>query len=337
VISRPTRRAFGVLIVCLGVSALVQADTFIKIATVAPDSSIWTRTLREMADGWKRGTAGRITTRVQTGTTTDEDTIVRHIRSGSVFQAGQISAIALAHVDEAFSLFGIPMFFRSQEELVFVLQKIGPDLERRLEAKGLKVVHWGYAGWVHIFSRKPILTPDDLKKVRLFTSAGDARMQTMYRQNGFNPTPGTSAQMLSSLMTGMIDAMPATPLAVQMFRWHEHAPYMMDLGFAPLIGATVIGVDTWRRIPEGDQKVILDEGKKAESRLATTVPSLEREAIGLMKASKGLIVNATTTSEWGRTADALSAAMRGQLVPENVYDAAIRERNAFRAGAVASK
>ena len=36
-------------------------------------------------------------------------------------------------------------------------------LEKRLEAKGFKLLAWGSAGWVQLFSKKPLKTLDDVK------------------------------------------------------------------------------------------------------------------------------------------------------------------------------
>jgi TRAP-type transport system periplasmic protein len=316
--------------VMLAVSVL-GADAPIKVGTMAPENSIWARTLREMGDGWSRRTSSRVTLRLFPGTAGSEDQMLRSLRISKTLQAAQLSAIALGRLDDAFNVFGLPMFFESYDEVDRVLDRLGPMLEKRLERQNLKVLSWGHAGWVHVFSRMPIRTVADLQRMKLFTSAGDDRMAGWYRDNGFAPVPVDASHMLASLTTGMIQAVPATPLSALMFRWFDHAPYMLDVGIAPLVGATVISLGAWNAIAPGDQQIVLEEARKAGARLRTEVPRLDAEAISSMKASK-LTVTAGNAAEWRAAADQFGSTMRTRLVPADVYDLARRERDALRAG-----
>jgi TRAP-type transport system periplasmic protein len=322
----------GILLAASG----VRADVVIKMATIAPENSIWTRSLREMGDAWKRRTNGRVTLRLFPGTTGSEEKMLRDLRISKTLGAAQLSAIEMGTLDDGFNVFSLPMFFESYEEVDGVLATIGPVLEHRVEARGLKVLSWGYAGWVHVFSRTPVRSPGDLKRLKLFTSTGDDRMATWYRDNGFSPVPVDASQMLASLTTGMIDAVPMTPLSAQLFMWYEHAPYMLDIGFAPLLGATVMRLDTWNQLSPDDQAVILDEARKAGARLRAEVPRLDTEAVARMRERK-LIVTAGDQTEWRRAATDLGPVMRDRLVPSDIYDLARKQRDAVRAQHSAGK
>ena len=107
---------------------------------------------------------------------------------------------------------------------------------------------------------------------------------------------------------------------------------MMDLGFAPLLGSTVMSLDCWNRLTPGDQEIVLDEARKAGERLREQVPRLDREAIEAMKKS-GLTVTVVDRAVWRRVAEELAEGMRKDgVVPGDVYDIAKRERDAVRAG-----
>jgi len=322
---------------CVALAATaVRADLTMKVGTIAPENSIWTRTLREMGDAWKQRTGGRVSLRLFPGTVGSEDQMLRSLRISRTLHAAQLSAISLGKLDDAFNVFGLPMFFESYEEVDGVMNTLGPLLHERLQKQNLKVLHWGYAGWVHVFSRTPVRTVDDLKKLRLFTSAGDDRLAGWYRDNGFNPVPGDSSQMLASLTTGMIDAIPATPLSALMFRWFDHAPSMLDVGIAPLLGATVVSLDAWNAIAPDDRRIVLEEAQKAGMRLRTEVPKLDQEAVAKMKAAR-LTVTPGNSADWRAAADHFGSTMRARLVPADVYDLARRERDAVRARRAASR
>ena len=51
--------------------------------------------------------------------------------------------------------------------------------------------------------------------------------------------------------------MPTTPLAAMLFQWYRQTPYMLDIGLAPVVGATVITKKAWNAIPEADRPKLL--------------------------------------------------------------------------------
>jgi TRAP-type transport system periplasmic protein len=330
-------RSLAAAVLAASVAAVTVVDaqrpTEVKIGTIAPDGSAYVNALREMGDAWRKRTGGRVTTTIfPGGDATEEKMLVDMKPAFRKLQGAQLSAITLGSVDSAFNVFGLPMFLESYEEADRVLEALGPELERRLEAKGYKALNFAYVGWVHVFSKKPVATVDDLRKLPLYTSTGDDRLAKWYNANGFRAVPLDATMMVSSLKTNMIQAVPAPPLLAQLLEYYSSAPHMMDLGFAPLMGATVMSLDTWRRISAADQAVLLEEARKSGARLRRDVPRLEREAIDAMK-KKGLKVIEADRPGWRQMADRLAEAMEAHdVVPKEIYDLARRERDAVRAG-----
>ena len=248
----------------LGQPAAAQT---IKLGTVVPDGSIWHQVLKQLASDWRRGTTGRVTLRVYAGTQGDEPTMIRKMRIGQL-HAASLTSIGLSAIDPVFNVFGIPMFFDSYEELDYVMDRLGPTLEDRLEAKGFMLLSWGNAGWVQVFSREPVSTVADLRQVKIFTSAGEDRMVQWYKRNGFRPVPLAVTDMLTSLQTGMIDAIPATPLAALAFQWYSHIPHMLEAGLGPLIGATVMTRRAWNQIAAEDRVTLLEAAGEGRGKAA---------------------------------------------------------------------
>ena len=91
-------------------------------------------------------------------------------------QSSLLTLPGLAEIDDAFNVFGLPFFFQSDEEAMHVRTKMTPLFEKRLEAKGLKLIAWGSGGWVQLFSKAPIKTLDEVKKAKIYTSEGDDKM-----------------------------------------------------------------------------------------------------------------------------------------------------------------
>jgi TRAP-type transport system periplasmic protein len=328
-------RSLGAALLAACVAAVTVVDaqrsTEVKIGTIAPDGSPYVNALREMGDAWTKRTGGRVIAKIYPGGDATEESMLVNMRPAfKKLQGAQLSAITLGNVDSAFNVFGLPMFFESYEEADRVLEALRPELERRLEAKGYKALNFAYVGWVHVFSKKPVATVDDLRALPLYTSTGDDRLAKWYTANGFRAVSLDPTTMVSSLQTDMIEAIPVPPLFAQLLDYYRSAPHMMDLGFAPLMGSTVMSLDTWKRIPAGDQAIVLEEARKSGARLRREIPGREREAIEAMK-KKGLKVTEVDRPGWRKMAEQLGESMRKDgVVPGEIYDIARRERDAVR-------
>lgn len=309
---------------------LVAQSSAIKLATVVPDGSVWDKSLKQMGVDWKTATGDRVALTVFSGGSQgDESTVLRKIRLNAL-QGASLTVVGLSAIDWSFNVFNIPFFFQSYDELNAVIEKLTPTLKQRVEQKGFVLVHWGHGGWLQVFSKQPVTTVADLKRMKLYTSAGDDTMTQWYKANGFQPRAMAMTDVLTGLTTGMIDALPTTPLASMSFQWYKQTPYMLDLGISPIVGATVISKRTWDRISPADRAKLSEISLKVEKQLQADVPKGDGLATIVMQ-NQGLKVTKGTGPEWQQMANALGATMRGKMVPPDIYDLALKERDAFRA------
>lgn len=320
------------LAAALAVTLSAQTTT-LKLATLAPDRSLWHQAIQQMGSDWRKATAGRVSMTVFAGTMGDEPTIVRKMRLNQL-QAASLTAVGLLAVDQAFNVFSIPLFYESYDELLHVMDKLTPAIKARVEAKGFVLVGWGNAGWVHVFSKKRIETLDDLRRAKIYMTAGDEVTRQWYLKNGFSPVALAPTDMLTSLQTGMIDAIPSTPLAALAFQWYQQTPFMLDLKLGPLAGATIATSRAWNAIGEADRALLLEHADKLDKRLRAEVPKQDDQSVAEME-KRGLTVVRVAGTPKGATflneAREYAQAMRGALVPEEIFDMAVRERDAFRA------
>ena len=327
---RLTVRLFTLVLgVLITASAPLAQNVTIKLATIVPDGSVWDKSLKQMGADWSKATEGRVTATVYSGGTQGDDpTVLRKIRLNAL-QAASLTSVGLASIDWSFNVFNVPFFFDNYDELNAVIEKLTPVLRQRAESKGFVLVHWGHAGWLQIFSKRPVQTVADLKGVKLFTSAGDDRMTQWYKANGFQPRAMAMTDILTGLSTGMIEAMPSTPLASLAYQWHKQTPYMLDIGLAPFMGATVVSKKTWDTISAADRAKLLEVSAGVEQQLRVDVPKGDALAVTLMGA-QGLKVTKATGAEWKQEAEVLSKTMRGQMVPPDIFDLAVKARDAYR-------
>ena len=304
-------------------------STTIKLASVVPEISIWANTLRQMSTDIAKETGGRVTLTVFAGGTQgDESTVLRKMRLDAL-QAAALTGVGLGSIDASFNVFDVPFFFASYDELNAVTEALTPTLAKRLEAKGYVLVNWGNGGWTQIFTKKPVNTVDELKKAKLWTSAGNDRMVQWFKSNGFEPRAMAMTDIMTGLTTGMVEAVPTTPIAALGYQWYKQTPNMLDIGLAPVVGATIVTKKAWNAIPAADRPKILASALAVQKRLEQDVPKTEAAAIAEMQ-RRGLVVSKASGPDWRKEVDGLAATMRGEMVPKDMFDLALKARDAYR-------
>ncbi len=336
-----TARTAGALLLALGVlliaPAAQAAPIVVKLATLAPEGSLWHLIAKDMAERWKQASDGQVVVRIfPGGIAGDEGDVVRKIRIGQL-QAAAVTAGAFQDIDSATMALMIPMLYDSDAELDYVRDRLAPELESRMAARGFVVLNWGDAGWVHFFAKRPVVRPDDLRARKLFVWAGDSVSLDLYRRAGMNAVPLAVTDVLPGLQAGLIDAFDTTPLAALAFQWFAKAPYMTDLPWAPLVGATVIGRGAWERIPPQLRPILLAAAREAGAARREEIRRLDREVVAEMQkyGLRVVPVPPEARGEWRASAEAVYPVIRGKLVPPEYFDAAVRLRDEYRGNQVA--
>ncbi len=311
----------------------MSAPMVVKMATLAPEGSSWFRVLQEMGEEWKKASGGSVTLRIYPGGVAgDEDAMIRKMRIGQI-QAAAITGIGLAYLETSFYALHIPMMYESDEEFDSVRDRYAPALERMMEEKGFVVLNWGDAGWVHFFSKDPVVTPSEAKALKLFQWSGDTNLLQLYKETGFHPVPLSTNDLLPGLQTGMVNGYSSTPLVSLAFQWFGLAPNMADLRYAPLTGATVIEKRTWEKIPPDLRPKLLDASRRAGLRLRAEIRRLNQEALGVM-VKNGLKINKVSPevrAQWRKMVEDAYPQVRGKIMPAEAFDTVKRYRDEYRA------
>jgi TRAP-type C4-dicarboxylate transport system substrate-binding protein len=337
---------FDVLHVKFAVSALIgvllaapaapAAEYTIKLTTLAPRDSSYHRALLRMGQAWRQASGGAVELIIYPGGIQGgESAMVERMRINQT-QAGLLTVVGLSKIEPAVAgLQNMPMMFRSLEEVVYVTKELRPMLEKRLLAKGFVVFFWTDAGWVRFFSKEPVIHPSDLKPMKLFTWAGDSEQVDIMKSLGFNPVPLETADILPGLQTGLISAVPMPPSYALANQIYMEAHNMLELNWAPLVGALVITKRAWDKIPAPIQEQIFKAAVPAGNEIKVSARKEADEAVQTMQSKWGLIVHKTTPeieAEWRALAESVYPKIRGQLVPADIFDEVRRILQEYRSG-----
>ena len=306
-------------------------ETKLRLATLAPkDSSVY-RVLQEMGEAWKKGIDGsgaeglKLTIHADASMGGEGD-VVKKMRVGQL-QCALLTVAGLSDIDPSVTaLQNLPLMFRSLDEAALVRQELEPVIRERFRAQGFELLFLGDLGWVHFFSVKPIVHPDDLKKVKLFTWTGDVKQVDLMKSLGLNPVPLEPTDILVGLQTGLVDAVPMVPFFAQIAQLHDKAKYMLDLDWAPLVGGGVMTKKAWDELSDAQKKLVLASARKAGEDIVARNRVEAKQSIEAMT-KKGLVVTEPTpevVDEWRRFVEPVYPKLRGNLVPADLFDRVVK-------------
>jgi TRAP-type C4-dicarboxylate transport system substrate-binding protein len=332
----PTYLRFLCLLPLLGALTLQAAERAVRVnlGTLAPRGSSFHQALQAMGEQWRQAPGGGVRLVIYPdGTQGGEADMVRLMRLGSL-HAGLLSAVGLAEIEPGVGgLQNIPMGFRTLAEFEYVNEKLRPMLEKRLAEKGFVVLFWGDAGWVRYFSTKPMLVPDDLKKNKVFVWAGNPDQVDIMKKAGYKPVPLETADIVSGLTTGLITAVTVPPIIALVGGFEKRAPHMIDLNWAPLVGACVIKKNLWDKLPGPTREAMLKAAAEAGKQIRASNRKESEEAVEKMK-KNGLTVHTVSPeveAKWRAAAEEVYPQIRGRIVPADIFDEAIRLLKEYRA------
>jgi TRAP-type C4-dicarboxylate transport system substrate-binding protein len=305
----------------------------VRLGTLAPRGSSYYKHLQALGQQWRTAPGGGVALTIYPdGTMGSEADMVRRMRLGQL-QAGMLTAVGLGEIEPSVAgLQTLPLMFRNLEEVDYIGDKLQPLLEKRLEDKGYVALFWSDTGWVRFFSKQPVITPDDLKKTKLFVWAGGSAEADIYRSVGCNPVSLETVDILPSLQTGLINAVPMPPTYALAGQVDSAAPNMLDLAWAPLVGALVMTKKTWDAIPPEGQAVLRKTSAETGKLIKQDGRRESVESVEAMR-KRGLKVHPVppeAEAQWRREVEAIYPKIRGHLVPEDIFDMVVEQLKIYR-------
>ncbi len=316
-------------LVALAPSAWAQ-QVQVKLGTLAPNGSTWHELLKEMAERWAQATGDQVKLRIYAGGTQgSEGEMIRKMAVGQL-QGAAVTSVGLHDIAPEPQATAVPLMFETADEVHRALVQLEPRFDAALDRKGYVALQWGVIGSIKLFCTKPYRTPAEAEGAKIFVWEGDPGSVKAWKAAGFAPVVLSSTDVVTSLQTGMISCIPNVPLYVLTARLFEKAPYMLDVPWGWLVGATVLRKDAWERIPAGFRPQLAQIAKDLGKRVDAEVARLNADAVEAMK-KQGLTVLDVDQDQWRAVAERAWPVVRGAVVPAAVFDEVKAIRDAIRA------
>lgn len=316
------------ILICCHANALT-----IKLGSLAPNGSPWDKGLRRIAAEWSRISNGKVVLKIySSGVAGGEEDMIRKMRIGQLGAAG-LTGVGMCRIFSGILAVQLPLLVRTDDELYFVLDKMRPAFEKELEDKGFKVLIWSKVGWVHFFSKRPVVRTDDLKAQKMFIYAGDPDDVQAWKNAGFHPVPLSPTDLMTSLQSGMVETFTTTPLSAAAYQWFGLAKNMCGMKWAPLIGGIVISQKIWQKVPADLRQPFLDAAKRIGDELQEEIDRADARAVEIMK-QHGLTVHEVSPeaeAEWKAAVQDAFFSVIGKSFDVKSYELTKKYLAAYRA------
>jgi len=209
--------------------------------------------------------------------------------SSDAIQVAIFTSAGVAEICPAVMNLSIPFMIRNEAEFDLVLENILPLLDTRVKNEFV-VIAWSKGGWVYIFSKERVLTPDDLRRQRLSTNPELNDMNTVFRIMGFQLVETDMVSIGTKLASNAINALYLIPAAIAPMQLHRSLSHMLEVPIAPIMGAIVMNRVTWNKLSPAHQQEILRSARRIAAEFDASAVRTEANAITAM-GRDGLTVN----------------------------------------------
>jgi len=272
--------SLALLLIFFSVSADAKR---LKIATLAPAGTTWMKEMKAGANLIAERTEGRVKLKFYPGGVMGNDQSVhRKIKIGQI-HGGAFTPGGLAQVDSGIQSLGLPMMFKSFDEVDYVRARMDPVLKQQMEANGFVLLGISEGGFVRILSKKPMQNLESIRNSKVWVPAGDRIGQMAMSALGITPISLPISDVFTGLQTGLIETITVNPTSAIAFQWHTSTSYMTEVPISYLIGVMAIQNKAFDKLSPGDQQIVREEIGKVFKRLDTINRSDNQAAKAALK------------------------------------------------------
>jgi len=296
----------------------------VKLASPLPKESPWGNTLDRIAAEWSRITNGQVRLNVRHGGIEGNERKMQLSLASDTIQGAIFTSFGLSAIDPRIMTLSIPFLIRTDSELKAVLQELQPDLERRLNSGNYFILAWSKSGFVNIFSKEAVYTPDDLRKIKIASNAEATEMNTVFKTMGFQIIESDWSEAGNKLNAGVVSAVYQNPAAIAALQLQSILKNMLEINIAPIMGGIVLNQVTWKKIGDLNpnyQKQLMDVTRKIANEFDDSLPKTVNDAITTMKRS-GLNVRQITAAQqqmWVTEVERATNTLLGSTFDRDLY------------------
>ena len=287
-----------------------------KVASLAPDGSVWARRFRDFTREIEDKSNGEIGFKIYAGGVMGDDrAMYRKIRVGQL-NGGGFTMTGISEVVPDFRVLGIPFLFNSYDEVDRVKEKLLPRFEKEFDKQGLVLMALSEVGFIYTMSSFPISTLAELKQSKPWAPEGDPVSKVLLETVGVTPIPLSIPDVLTSLQTGLINTAFNSFYGSIVMQWFTKISYITDIPFVYAYGAFILDKKTFSRLPPHYAEMMKTAAQTHFAKLLTDTRKSNEEALQVLLQNNITLVKPTPI-----TKTELQNSYRDQTVQKLIDDA----------------
>ena len=231
-----------------------QAVRF-KIATLSPEGSVWMEKMREGAKELANKTNNRVRIKYYAGGVMGDDkAVLRKIRIGQL-HGGAVVGGSLSRYYPDNQIYGLPLKFKSFEEVDYVRQHLDQRIVEGVEKGGFVTFGIAEGGFAYVMSKNVIRTVKEMRQQKVWIPDNDPMIRETIKAFDVTPIPLSIADVRAGLQTGLINTVAIPPIGAVALQWHTQVKYLMDEPFIYIYGVLAVDRKVFEKLSSEDQRV----------------------------------------------------------------------------------
>jgi TRAP-type C4-dicarboxylate transport system substrate-binding protein len=251
----------GLALSVLSLPVNAQAQTWDLPSAYAP-ANFHTVNLEKFAAGVKNATGGKLVIKVHSGASLYKATeIKRAVQTGQV-PIGEILMTLLSNENSVFAADGLPFLANSYEAARKLAAVQRPQVEKVLDAQGLKLLFW--VPW----PPQGLMAPKEINGVAdmagLNFRAYDKHTARLGELVKARPVTIQAAEVAQALATGKINSLIASAQSATDYKAWESLKYFYDVQAWLPKNMVIVNKASFNALDKATQDALLAEARKAE-------------------------------------------------------------------------
>ncbi len=296
-------------------------QTTLKLATMAPDGSIWMQALADAKAEIEAATGGAVKVKIYPGGIMgSEKDVLFKIKTGQL-QGGGFMGYAIGKICPDVNALMFPMVFRNYEEVDGALEKMRPFLDAAARNNGFETLGWTEVGFSYAYSLKPIDSLAALRATKVW-GLDSPMLIELFAAAGISSIPANITDVLTALQTGLLETVFGPPTATIAVQWHAKLRYYNTLRLTYALGGVFLSSAGWNSVPVAHRDVVKAAFDKHCRLLTPKVRRSDVEALDFMRAQgvEAIAETPETRADFERVAAAALQNIRGAVFSAEAWD-----------------
>lgn len=231
-------------------------EVTLRLASVAPEKSIWMKMLNDYADRVNKLTNGEVKIEIFPGGQlgTMEDTLSQMLRGRVDIWTG--ATPAMSALEPSLNMLLMPYLFDNDEEVACTYSKLFDETSDLLAGSG-QFLGFVPVGWHNISSKEKIAVPADIKNQKARNNASEISV-ALFEAYGANPVPMSPTEGASAFSTGLVTTGDSSLVFWFAAGVAKAAPYLLKVHHYYNSSGMIIGSRSWSKLTESQKKAMLD-------------------------------------------------------------------------------